>query len=256
MESKGAEPPATLPTPGGGSGPADAQALPRAHPLPEPPLEQVSLGYMTVHFRRAHAGRRGAGRLRMPAGLKLLKPVALATRCGAILAPAPDLGGAGSAAQALPNPEPPWTSKSRPMEQPQTASTLRAATARPHPPGSGTGALVRPQLQGAFCGLPSPVCQLQTFARRYPGLRRSFHPRTGQMLGRREKPGAVPGRGFGSSVCESQAGGGESLQDWLSVSVAAEHRGHVPQRKASEEGGVTREGGENGCCNPDSVCPG
>lgn len=95
MESKGAEPPAALPTPGGGSGPADAQALPRAHPLPEPPLEQVSLGYMTVHFRRAHAGRRGAGRLRMPAGLKLLNPVALATRCGAILAPAPDLGGGG-----------------------------------------------------------------------------------------------------------------------------------------------------------------
>lgn len=51
-----------LPTPCGESGPADARELPRAHPLPEPPLEQVSLGYMIVHLRRAHAGRRGAGR--------------------------------------------------------------------------------------------------------------------------------------------------------------------------------------------------
>lgn len=169
------QPRPALPTPCGGSGPADARELPRAHPLPEPPLEQVSLGYMIVHLRRAHAGRRGAGRqdARWVGTVEascLGNP--LRRYPGACVAeverglqpkPRPIRGRLGPRSPA-------------PTTQPQTASTLRAATARPHRPCSGAGSLLRPRLQGAFCSLLNPVCQLQTFARAVPRLETQFAP--------------------------------------------------------------------------------
>lgn len=89
----------------------------RAHPLSEPQPEQVSLGNVTVHLGGAYAGWWAPGGLQTRAGLELLKPVALGTDGGALPAPAPGRGRAGSAAQAPPNPGLPWspTPQSRPL---------------------------------------------------------------------------------------------------------------------------------------------
>lgn len=180
-----------------------------AHPLPEPPLEQVSPGHGTVHRRRAHAGRRPR-RPRVPGGARpagAAAPVALATA-----APPPRLrrtrwGGACSPSPAQPG----------------------AAGDRGVPP-CGLRA-PRPRLPGAPCSPPTPACRPRP--RRVGPRARAAAPTPG--LG--EQPGAVPGRGEalrGEGLGE-QSRGGDSLQD--RPRVAAERPGHAPPRTASEEGG-------------------
>ena len=93
----------------------------RAHPLPEPPLEQVSLGDMTVHLGGAHVGKREAGSLQTTSGLQLLNPVALGT------------GGAPSAVQTPPHPGPPRSPSPQPRLGARPAEPEKVALCAPSP---------------------------------------------------------------------------------------------------------------------------
>lgn len=211
-------------------GPSDARVLSRAHPLPEPPLQQVPLGYMRVHLGGVHAGRwvQGAS---YPGGAGTVEAGCLGNRQRRLLGACPGRGRGLQRklrpVQGLPGapfcstaPNPGSGEKGalfRPLPQGTSASdrTLSAALGRgtggaqawdalPRsaslPPGSGTVVRV---VRGSVAGSP-PAPRPRATAELF-GLRGRARPTRGEWPDG-AGAGAVP-RGR-----ESKAGGAEVVR--------------------------------------------
>lgn len=126
----------------------------RAHPLPEPPLHQVALGYVTVHLGGAH---RGGGRPADSGGAGTVESSCLGNRRRRLPGACVRVG---RGRQPKPRPI-----RGCPGALPAAPPARRLAQPKP----SGRGRRTPPAARLTFCSLLNPVCQLR--ARDPPSIR-------------------------------------------------------------------------------------